>query len=285
MEWLVKEIQRDILDNKSITDILRKTLILYKKLNLNDIEFIKKELNWYKENDKIPDYRVVSWYRILWRNPYRGWVLANISNDDLFDKLVTKSIDEPISKIQELTNWCQIILPNEFMWKFMNVQTEYKVEIAGSEFSKIIEYVKNIILDRCIELEKNWILWEWISFTKEEIQKAENIINNFHWNISDSNIQTWSNSIQKNVTNNFSIEDINKLLSEINHIWDKIKEIPENELVLSNFKDIEDEVNKHSPNNKTILNKLISIKDILSWTSWNLIATWIVWLIEKIITN
>jgi len=37
----------------------------------------------------------------------------------------------------------------------MNVQTEYKVEIAGSEFSKIIEYVKNIILDRCIELEKN----------------------------------------------------------------------------------------------------------------------------------
>jgi len=48
------------LNNKSITDILRKTLILYKKLNLDDIEFIEKELNGYNDDDKIPNYRIIS---------------------------------------------------------------------------------------------------------------------------------------------------------------------------------------------------------------------------------
>jgi hypothetical protein len=42
----VKEIQTDILNNKSITNILRKALILAKKLNLSDFEkFIENELN------------------------------------------------------------------------------------------------------------------------------------------------------------------------------------------------------------------------------------------------
>jgi len=40
----------------------------------------------------------------------------------------------------------------------MDYQTEYKLEIAGGEFSKIIELVKNLLLNRCIELENNGIL-------------------------------------------------------------------------------------------------------------------------------
>ncbi len=286
MEWLVKEIQVDILNNESITNILRKTLVLYKKLNLKDIEFIEKELNGYNEDDEIPDYRIIIWYRILWWNPYNWWILANIDNDELFDKLVTKKNYEPISKIEWLVKWWHIKLPNEFMGKIMSFKTEYKVDVSGGEFRKTIESVKNIILDKCIELEKKWILWEWISFTKEEIEKAKSInntTNNFYSAISNSNLQVGANnSTQQNITNRLDYNKIKEIIEQVEWFWKKIEEIPQNDKIVSCFEDIKNELNKKSPNDKGIIKNLVSIKAILSWATWNLLATWILGAINLI---
>jgi hypothetical protein len=40
------------------------------------------------------------------------------------------------------------------MSKFMSMSTQYKVCVSPTEFIKLIEAVKNIILNKCIELEK-----------------------------------------------------------------------------------------------------------------------------------
>jgi hypothetical protein len=36
----------------------------------------------------------------------------------------------------------------------MNISTEYKVQVAKKPFINIIEYLKNFILETCIDLEK-----------------------------------------------------------------------------------------------------------------------------------
>lgn len=286
MEWLVKEIQIDILNNKSITDILRKTLILYKKLNLDDIEFIEKELNGYNDDDKIPNYRIISWYRILGWNPYNWWILASINDDKLFKKLVVKKILYPISEIIKFEKWASMSLSNDIMWKIMDYQTEYKLEIAGGEFSKIIELVKNLLLNRCIELENNGILWEWISFSKEEIEKAKSINNTtniFNWPINDSNLQvSTTNSKQKNINNDFDSKKLNELISQITKLWNEIKKLPKWDIIIKSFEEIKIELDNNKPDKSIIKDKIISIKDTLNWINWSLIASWILKLIWEV---
>ncbi len=285
-KWLVREIQEDILGNKSLTNILRKALILYKKLKLDGIDFIEKELNWYNENDEIPNYRIIKWYRILWWNPYQWRLLANINDDKLFDKLVTRKIFDWISEVEKFTKWADIVLPNQFMSSFMNVSTEYKVSVSWWEFTKIIESIKNILLNRCIELENSWILWEWISFSKEEIKKASEInqtINNFHWIINDSNLQISSpNSNQKYKKDNFDIDKLYNLFKEVEKVEKEIEKMPKWENIINSFKEIKTDIENKKIDNKSTIKKIISVRDTLSWMNWNLIANWIIKLISEI---
>lgn len=286
--WLVKEIQIDILNNQSITNILRKSLILARKLNLIDFEkFINSELNWYTSEDKIPQYRVIGGYRILWWNPYHWWTLVNIDNEELFNKLVIRDFWEAISKVEVYSgNWCEIILPTELMSQFMNVSTQYKVSVAYTEFLKIVEGVKNIILDKCIELEKNWILWEWISFSEEEIKKAENInhtTNIFHGTISGAQFQiSTNNSIQQNTIHNINYDKLKNFLYQVDQLWDKIKELPQNELITTDLNYIKNEIEAEHPSQENIISRLLSVKNILSWAGWNLIASWILAIIHTL---
>lgn len=287
--WLVKDIQLDILKNKDIVSILRKTLVLAKKLNLSDLEIlIKSELKWYDNKGKIPKYRIVYGNRIVWWNPYRGWILANIDDDKLFDLLTTIEMHESISVIEEFAqSWAAVSLPTEYMSKFMDISTEYKVQVDKTPFINIIEYLKNFILETCVNLEKEWINGNWISFSNEEMQVAKNIpsvTNIFYWEIKTNNLQISSDNSQQNIeVSALDIDEIKNFLSQLKAYNSQIKELPNGQEIQEKLDLLEQEIVKQSPSKWLIKGSLLFIKDALSWASWNLIATWVLGLLNNLL--
>lgn len=286
--WLVNNIQLDILNNKDIVLILRKTLVLAQKLNLSDLEIlIKSELNWYDNKGKIPKYRIVRGNRIVWWNPYHGWILANIDNDELFDLLTTIEMRESISVIEKFTQrWAEVILSTERMSKFMNISTEYRVQVDRTCFINIIEYLKNFILETCIDLEKEWINGNWISFSNKEVQVAKNIssvANIFYWEIKTNNLQISSDNSQHNIeVSALDIDEIKNFLSQLKAYNSQIKELPNGQEIQEKLDLLEQEIVKQNPSKWLIKDFLLFIQDALSWASWNLIATWVLGLLNNL---
>ena len=86
MDPIVINIQKQIL-SKSTTDVLRQAYIIARKLKIKDFEiWISNELNGYKEDASIPEYRNIFGDIKGW-NPYHGWVSVIIENIEMYNKL------------------------------------------------------------------------------------------------------------------------------------------------------------------------------------------------------
>jgi len=74
MKSVVIELQQDALNRDvSITDLLRKSYVVARKLQIQDFEkWITNELEGYTEQSEIPEYRVVTGEVKAW-NQYHGW--------------------------------------------------------------------------------------------------------------------------------------------------------------------------------------------------------------------
>ena len=73
MSSIVIELQQESLNkNISISDLLRKALVVAKKLKISDFEeWITNELNGYEKAEDIPAYRYVAGSVKAW-NPHHG---------------------------------------------------------------------------------------------------------------------------------------------------------------------------------------------------------------------
>ena len=288
MSWLVKEIQKDILNDKEISTILRKSLVLGKKLNRKIFyNFIKKESDWYWKNDKIPKYRYIQWHTVMSYNRFHWWQTVTILNIDIFNKLTESTMYEPISTIEKLSrseSWLERILPTWVMYKLTWIMTEYKTCFTNIVFHQIIEKVKNRILEECLELEDAGIHWEWISFSKEEIEKASTITNNFYWDLNNTQLQQNNDNSEQTYTNNINNEDIKKFITELEESLNSTsqKNVNHKEILKQSSK-IKEELWKSSPKANIIKESLMSIRSIAEWVTWNLLFQWIISNIDKII--
>jgi len=84
MSSIVIELQQDAIDKKgSVTDLLRKSFIVAKKLRIADFEeWVTHELNGYEDSKDIPDYRQITGSVKAW-NPYHGWQPVFFPNSKL----------------------------------------------------------------------------------------------------------------------------------------------------------------------------------------------------------
>jgi hypothetical protein len=73
---IVLELQREASDSSvSVTDILRKALIVARKLGLREFQgWIESELNGYSEPREIPDYRVLHGQLEAWNHMQGRWM-------------------------------------------------------------------------------------------------------------------------------------------------------------------------------------------------------------------
>jgi hypothetical protein len=177
---IVLELQRDALDPSiSVLSLLRKAYVVARKLNIRQFqEWIELELNGYNGHP-IPKYRSVrGQLRAL--NPYYGWQQIATDNQnilDFFEYVCNCSIRQSISELSTLTNDTDKKLdfqlpPTVESFLASLVDTSVKVSISNASVKRIVESVRDVILEWALKLQEDGITGEGMVFSQEEKQTA-----------------------------------------------------------------------------------------------------------------
>jgi hypothetical protein len=172
----VHSLQKAILDPKqSLTPLFRQTKVIAAKLGLTDMEkWVDLELNGYHGNEQPPKYREFTSQSLDVLHPFRGWETAGHYR-------VKSRTPQPISTIEELSNSPFLfapLSPNENLPVDDGIggsiarQWPQRIRTDTGQFKRILELIRNELLQWTIELDKRGIKGEDMDFNEKEKQAA-----------------------------------------------------------------------------------------------------------------
>jgi len=284
MSSLVFELQRDALNrNASVSDLLRKALVVSKKLKISEFEkWVTNELNGYSED--IPDYRLVKGTVQGW-NPYHGWqpvVFRDPPKMDFFsERKCTQSIAE-IEKLLEGKTNGEFYMPfssktEQILRKSIGLDIQITLIVPETFMVRILDAVRTIILNWTLKLEEDQILGEGMSFSEKERETAKKStynITNFYGPVHSSLIQQEAYQSQQTSTSfTFDLPSIKKFIDELLEKREELNLPPEtkNELE-ADAHTIQSQVSSPKPKNNVIKESLGSIRKILEGAGGSITA-------------
>jgi hypothetical protein len=178
MKPLVIQFQEDLtIGSKEISNLLRTAKLISSKLGKGKIEdWIDHELNGYPVDSALPEYRIISGGQLQFYNPYHGWLPA------MTPAILDIPISEPITKLAVYKRGDRFYLspPEKYPLTDESGSSQpimsfpQRIECNVSAVIAIVEGVKTRLVDWSIELEKQGILGENMSFKEEEKTIANN---------------------------------------------------------------------------------------------------------------
>jgi len=230
MGSIVIELQRDALDrNVKVSDLLRKALVVARKLSLYEFQtWIENELGGYrgKTKNEIPEYRNLSG-QVCGFNPYQGWVpiiFKEGAQEAVFSKRKSRqSVAELESLIEHQEAGEKLIMPfppeaHHHLCQAIGFQTQLNLFVDESEIVRIIETVRNIILNWALKLEEDGVIGEGLSFSpkeKESASKGPQNITNFFGPVASPQIQQGEvHGIQLSVNLSDQLGEIGKFIEK-----------------------------------------------------------------------
>jgi hypothetical protein len=201
MTIAVIELQKECLGaSKDLTTILRKAYSVARKLKLDEfLIWTENELNGYSEVESIPNYRIIKG-ELKYKNPYHGWSPIIIEDYarcvSICCRRVGQSIEELIRLVEKREILAMMLSASQCISiaEQTGISYETKLHISPSEIDRILNIVRNKILDWSLLLEEQGIFGEELLFSDSEMQIAKNspavnqYINNFHSSISSVEI-------------------------------------------------------------------------------------------------
>ncbi len=289
MASLVEDLQKDALKHEvSVTELLRKSLVVAIKLNLDEFaSWVRCELDGYGE-DEVPEYRIV-YGRPIVVNPYHGYQPLMFSDVERVKNFFKMRFTMPIGDLEydliearkSGSGVFHASYPpriEKMLMDAMEASLQPLLEISASQFQRIIDAVRKIILEWSLKLEEEGITGEGISFTYNEKEKAHavtyNIRNYINGNVKDSQIQfEAANSHQNNIFG-FDVNDIFKLISSLKENIDNLDiDQAEKRVLQSEMQTLEAQMKSPIPNNSIIIELLSSVRRILEGAGGNIIAS------------
>lgn len=297
MSSVVIELQRDALDrNVSITDLLRKSLVVARKLKIIEFErWVSSELNGYSKTDEIPDYRWGTGFLKAW-NPYHGWQPVKFEDNKMAAAVSRRANAQSIAEIENLLEKddgksdyqmpFSASVENQLR-KAISFDTQITLFIPSTNIVKIIDAVRNIVLNWAMKLEEDGILGEGLSFTGEEKEvatKTEYNITNFYGAVEHSQFQQQTrDSIQVKSDVPLDFESIIEIINEIHKNTKQLNLKPEDEKELeSDIITIEAQSKSPKPKNGIVKDCLKSLRSILEGAGGGVAATLLTKLAEII---
>jgi hypothetical protein len=214
MSSIVLELQSEIVSKKTpVDELLRKGLVIAKKLKLKEFEdWIRLELFGYTENDieKIPKYRNVHGKIQGFNNIQGRWLDVIIKDAEVENTVTQTKIWDSVSHIQTLVgnDSDTLIIAMELgkqlehiLMNAVNMDSRPYFILYKADVITILDAVKNFLLDWTLKLEEDGILGNDMSFSEEEVKKANQTINNFHFHSSVSKSQFNLNSENSKLEN------------------------------------------------------------------------------------
>ena len=274
---LVLELQQAALNSEEpVSQLLRMAYAVAMKLDSTDIlSWIKRELNGYRgcTHDEIPDYRLVSGEPKA-QNPYHGWQPIMIDDAEIADALLRRKVNSTVGEMEDLLKsrdssgpLAMLYPPKQAAILRKSIGWDFPVhlEFSYSEIARILDVIRNRVLDWALQLEKSGVLGEGMTFTAEEketahvvnIEHVQNLSTGVIGNVGAAAeiapIQTISNV-------NFDADAIRTLLDDIE---DSVKDQPSYEEVSKEISDIRNELSRTPPDESAVVRGLRSIASIV----------------------
>lgn len=192
MEGIVISLQKELISTDcDVIVALRKAKVIASKLNISDFGlWVEKELNGYSDNN-VPAYRKVR--GILKAKCYHGYVTVSIGDSQLENRICEQNMKQPISQIMNFINdkdeGSLLLYLSGDVQHILNkcydigYPTEFVLRVEQGAMQKIVESVKNKLLDWTLVLEEKGIVGEGLVFSCEEKQAARGLtypVNNYY---------------------------------------------------------------------------------------------------------
>jgi len=287
MKSIVLELQRDALNKDTlVTDLLRKAFVVARKLKINEFEnWISKELEGYSDNSEIPGYREIAGEVKGW-NPHHGWLPVYIQDTEMAELFSKRESSQCIAEIESLLinkdkDSCFHMPFNhereQIICKAINTHTQITLETPHTGLVRILNAVRNIILNWALKLEEDGVMGEGMTFSedeKKEVEKHSYNINNFYGEVTGTQIQQDSSKSEQNIKiKEISIESVGQFIDGLKNELPNIdlKDNANKELA-AELTTIEAQITSPNPKTGIVKESLNSIQRILEGASGGAIA-------------
>lgn len=198
MAKLVIELQKDCLNpTLSYANLFQKAYFIAQKIEQKEmVEFLKNEINGYKNIDNLPDFRYVDLtYKAF--NPMRGWIPFKIPSTGIYSKLLKGPIFLSVGEMQKFLDAedsvLNTVVPFELQQELIKnsnlfFDTEIRAYFSKTQLIRLLDVVKNQILDWSLDLERKGILGEDYVFSEKEKEIAKTMTIIIHGNVNGANI-------------------------------------------------------------------------------------------------
>jgi hypothetical protein len=300
MSSIVIELQQDALGKKgSITDLLRKSFVVARKLRIADFEeWVTHELNGYEDSKDIPAYRQITGSVKAW-NPYHGWQPVFFPNSELQEIFTKRVCGQSIAEIESLlgagpeTQSLQMPFTPEYEQKLrqsIKFNTEITLIVSSTTLVRIIDAVRTIILNWSLKLEADGILGEGLAFSPQERETAKKTsynINNFFGSVQSPQIQQQTSQSYQfmmgdKVEMKAVFEFVESILRQIDFL--NLKQESTQEL-LADINTIKSQAESPRPKHSIIVEGLGSIRRILESAGGGVAAQLIMQLGKILLTS
>ena len=288
MSSLILEIQQDALNKDvDVADILRKALAASIKLNVSNIEhWLKKELNGYKIDEQLPEYRTLHG-RPVYLNPYNGWQPLIFADDKEWQIYSTTQTIQSVSEMDALVSSSggKKVLGSPYphnkqksICRRLGFAAESCLEIPFTEIIGVLNSVRNSVLEWALELEKRGVLGEGMQFSDKEKANAQqagvtNITNNIG-TMNQSQLQQASNHSTQTYSQGLDNDTLVLFINQLKSNLDKLELIgAKASEVNSNVATIEAQLDCDSPNPVIVNESLKTIRNVLEGVTGSVIAT------------
>lgn len=303
MTSLVLELQRAAMDNAvGLVELLRKALAVAAKLDLADFKaWVEHELDGYKQNDPVPEYRQIH-CEVQSRDPYTGRIVGwGFPNSEVQQQVTRRRIAEGVSVLEHLiANGEELILPlpPEIQRALMTNCDDPDPLVPFSSVQKsqlqgIVDGTRTTVLKWSLRLEREGILGEGMTFTQQEKEAASRdaphlgpSINIVHVaQMSGSQIQ--QGTVSSTQVGSFSSLDLKAVSQMIQDLKARLPDLrlkdDERLAVESHIATIEAQASSPRPKIEVIRECLRSIRSVAEGTTGSMVAAGIIEAIAKLL--
>lgn len=297
MFGLVLELRGDALnDEVSCATLLRKALAVSIKLNISEIEeWLRHEVGGYPiDVENVPEYREVQG-EIKVLNPYHGWQPVIFRNDkmmEFFSKYAFLQSVAVLKTLLETSSDGMLVISfspqkEKVLMEDMGIPLQPMLHVPITSITRILDVVRYHVLEWALKLEKEGIIGEGLSFSKEEHEKSDSIsykIFNYIENVNNLQIQQHSPEAVQIQHVCLDMEKILTTVSEIRANQEKLDLSAESGSKLNDqLSTIEQQSQSPKPKESIISEALKSIRGILEGATGNIVAAGLLKMLAKII--
>lgn len=284
MNGLVSELQKACLDSSVRTaQVLQKAYVVARKLEIKEFEaWVSKEINGYKDADEIPDYRFVTGQIKVW-NPYRGWIPV-IADDPKAQRILnSRPASQPLGELEDTVvragsgNLTMTFTPEQErdILGPNSLFANPKLHLSAGVVQGIVDKVRHIVLEWCLDLEAQGVVGEGMTFSAQEkkaAESAQNIEVHYHGNVSQSQVATDRSSQVMNTSVN--LEEMRTFVRELReHLGALQLTTDQQAQVLADLASIESQLSAPKPSGGIITEALKSIRNIAEGMVGSLLAS------------